>query len=276
MKGGKWIPLCKALVSELPRDGRPFTKLEAMFSLTLDYDNGNPVTLRGYARSWRWSTGKVERFLNEIGVEIHYPKSTGDLTNQRGTIVSTNPRQSRDSSGTINFIDSKPLPETAKQQRDINGTEARQSRVTTIDPDPEPEIKPSFPSDVGRKETTNPKPAPVISEAVMKISEKLASLILENNPKNRELQDTKREATVLRWAKDIDKMIRIDGRDAREVWSVVVWCQRHAFWSQNILSGSKLREQYDQLVVRMKPTSPALHGLGDIDHHAGITAEGRF
>lgn len=41
-----WVPISKALAAELP-SGRPFTRLEAMFSLSIDYDQGTPVTVKG-------------------------------------------------------------------------------------------------------------------------------------------------------------------------------------------------------------------------------------
>jgi|GEM_PF-3914123 len=129
----RWVPLDKGLLRELPKD-RPYSKVEAMFCISCDYDNGKPVTLRGYASLWRWSTGRVERFLKEISVHIEYPETTGQKTNQRGTIMSTKPRQSRDNDGTINFIDSKALSEEARQRRDNDETAARQSQGATQKP----------------------------------------------------------------------------------------------------------------------------------------------
>ncbi|CAG0961328.1 hypothetical protein ANRL2_00901 [Anaerolineae bacterium] len=129
----RWVPLDKGLLRDLPKD-RPYTRLEAMFCLSCDYDNDKPATLRGYASLWRWSTGKVERFLKEIGVRLEYPETTGQKTNQRGTIMSTKPRQSRDNDGTINFIDSKALSGEARQGRDNDETKARQSRGATQKP----------------------------------------------------------------------------------------------------------------------------------------------
>jgi hypothetical protein len=117
------------------------------------------------------------------------------------------------------------------------------------------------------------------SEPVMWISNELARLVLLNNPKNRELQSAKIDATVLRWAKDIDKMIRLDKREPREIAEVVRWCQKDSFWSQNILSGLKLREQYDKLILKMKgtvlavvPTKPAKETRLDRNIQAGIEA----
>ena len=50
----------------------------------------------------------------------------------------------------------------------------------------------------------------------------------------------------------IDKMIRIDKRDPLEIYQVIQWCQKDAFWNSNILSTMKLRQQYDKLVGRMR------------------------
>lgn len=228
-----WVPLDKALIRELPKD-RPYTRLEAMFSLTCNHDNGETATLRGYASLWRWSTGKVERFLREIGVRLEYPETTGKKTNQRGTIMSTKPRQNRDNSGTINFIDSKALSEEARQRRDNDETAARQSRGSIKEPkNLEPNKKPSSP------------------EAV-RLSGVLADMILQNNPGNTSLGEKQRDATVKKWAADIDKLIRIDGKAPEEVERVIRWCQQDSFWKGNILSGAKLREKWDQLTVKMQ------------------------
>lgn len=139
----RWVPLDKGLLRDLPKD-RPYTRLEAMFSLSCNYDNGETATLRGYASLWGWSTGKVERFLREVGVRLEYPDTTSQKTNQRGTIVSTKPRQSRDNDGTINFIDSKALSGEARQRRDNDETAARQSQGAILNPKPKPISTTSF------------------------------------------------------------------------------------------------------------------------------------
>jgi|GEM_PF-6293345 len=230
-----WIPLDKALARELPKD-RPYTRLEAMFSLTCNYDNGETATLRGYASLWSWSTGKVERFLKEIGVRLEYPVTTGKRTNQRGTIMSTKPRQSRDSNVTINFIDSKALSEEARQRRDNNETKTGQSQGPIKEPknlEPEPKKKPSSPE-------------------AFRLSGLLADLIQVNNPGNTSLRKGKREATEKKWAADIDRLIRLDGKLPEEIERVIRWCQSDSFWKSNILSGAKLREKWDHLQVKMQ------------------------
>lgn len=54
-----------------------------------------------------------------------------------------------------------------------------------------------------------------------------------------------------RWAKDIDRMLRIDKIDPDEAAAVIAWSQKDSFWRSNILSGKKLREKYPQLLMKM-------------------------
>ena len=54
-----------------------------------------------------------------------------------------------------------------------------------------------------------------------------------------------------RWAKDIDRMLRIDKIDPDEAAAVIAWSQKDPFWRSNVLSGKKLREKYPQLLMKM-------------------------
>lgn len=58
--------------------------------------------------------------------------------------------------------------------------------------------------------------------------------------------------TLQRWAKDIDRLIRLDQRTPEEVRSVIVWCKADDFWATNIMSGSKLREKFSSLIVKAR------------------------
>jgi hypothetical protein len=106
MKSGGWIPLDKGLVIELPKD-RPYTTIEAVFSMQLDYDNNHEVTVSGYADLWQWPRTKVRRFMEKMGIEIRYSEDTTRIKNQRGLIkiikiYKKNPKKE------LRFIDSKP------------------------------------------------------------------------------------------------------------------------------------------------------------------------
>lgn len=72
----------------------------------------------------------------------------------------------------------------------------------------------------------------------------LFSLILENDPKAK-------KPNLQKWAKDIDGIIRLDGRDPPQVEEVIKWCQQDPFWKANILSAAKLRKKFPQLLHKM-------------------------
>lgn len=86
MKHGYYVPISKAFKQHLPKD-RPYTKLEAAYSLQLDYDAGRAVTVAGYADLWRWDRKKVKRFLKAMSVVIDYPEDTAKRRNQKGKIM---------------------------------------------------------------------------------------------------------------------------------------------------------------------------------------------
>ena len=71
MNNGNWVPLCKNAAQFLPKD-RPYTKLEAIYSLQLDYDDNNDVTVNGYAKLWKWNRKTVRNFIDRNGFEIIY------------------------------------------------------------------------------------------------------------------------------------------------------------------------------------------------------------
>lgn len=125
-----WVPIDKRWRNALPHNiTRPFTELEAAFSLSLDHDGRRQVTLRGLAKLWRWSTGKVSRFLARNGVEID---------NFGETHMTTLAGQWRDTGETAKVIDSRWLSEEAKQQRDSSETPAKQQRDVLKNPNRKP------------------------------------------------------------------------------------------------------------------------------------------
>jgi hypothetical protein len=54
------------------------------------------------------------------------------------------------------------------------------------------------------------------------------------------------------WARDIEKIHRIDGYEWEVIRGVIKWSQADEFWSQNILSGGKLRAKMPQLVLKSR------------------------
>ncbi len=78
----------------------------------------------------------------------------------------------------------------------------------------------------------------------------LLSEILTHNPNSRlkNLNDIEKETTIQRWARDIELLVRKDLQDPALIEEVIRFCTSDGFWKGNILSGSKLREKWDQLV----------------------------
>jgi hypothetical protein len=118
-----FVPLDINLTKFLPKyESRAYTKLEAMYSVSIDYFKNNPVSCAGYSRLWKWSRKKVNKFMNDIGVEIFYESSTKEKQNQRGQIRV----QIGDRSGTdkeqMRFINLRNLEVTG----DRSGTDKEQ------------------------------------------------------------------------------------------------------------------------------------------------------
>lgn len=101
MKDGNWIALHKELVHFLPH-GRPYTLLEAMFSYTIDVDNGKVGTISGYSKLWTWDRKKVRKFIAEIGtVKGHLGDRKGTGKGHRIMLKINNLEDQKDRIGTV-------------------------------------------------------------------------------------------------------------------------------------------------------------------------------
>lgn len=80
----------------------------------------------------------------------------------------------------------------------------------------------------------------------MQISLKVFNLVVRQKDANAKIPN------LQSWCEEADRMMRIDGRVFEEIIAVVEWVAQDAFWSQNILSTSKLRKQYTQLLAKAK------------------------
>lgn len=59
-----------------------------------------------------------------------------------------------------------------------------------------------------------------------------------------------------KWAEDIRLMRERDGRTPEEIKAVFLWANEHEFWRANILSPSKLRQQFTQLLAQRRRPVP--------------------
>ena len=81
-----WFPIAKDARKLFPID-RPFSEFEALASLQLDHNNGNPVSVAGYAKLWGWSRGKVRHFLKRAGLCIEYPEDASQIKKRWGRLT---------------------------------------------------------------------------------------------------------------------------------------------------------------------------------------------
>jgi len=79
----------------------------------------------------------------------------------------------------------------------------------------------------------------------MELAKLLFSRMLDNNP-------TTKEPNLEKWANEFRLIRERDERKEEHIRYMIDWCQADSFWKMNILSPSKLREKYDQLVLKAK------------------------
>lgn len=143
MQNGEWVPISKYFGYALPKD-RPFTDLEAMYSLQLDYEKNNSVTVLGYAGRWKWSRTKIDKFLSDHEVIISYNGEVLNLRKRRG-FIDICPEKKRhkkehkeNNKGTIKgnkrFIDSRWIDNSKNNKKTIKGHKKSNEKSTTINP----------------------------------------------------------------------------------------------------------------------------------------------
>jgi hypothetical protein len=68
------------------------------------------------------------------------------------------------------------------------------------------------------------------------------------------------DASLKKWAKELERAIRLDGRTKEKLLSVIDWIHdgNGTFWIPNIKSGKKLRDQFDTLWFQMDHSKPRI------------------
>lgn len=103
--------------------------------------------------------------------------------------------------------------------------------------------------EIDKIEDNKTKPS-LPSEAVS-----IADLIIHHceriNPNAINISKSKIDKTRANWADSVEKANRIDKRSWEDLRKVFFWASNDSFWSTNVMSGKKLRDQYDKLYVQM-------------------------
>jgi hypothetical protein len=82
---GNWVAIRKVFARYLP-DDRPYSKLEAVVSVSMDFDSKNPASYSGYSKLWGWSRNKVKKFMDDLGLSIESPETPEEIRLQKGKI----------------------------------------------------------------------------------------------------------------------------------------------------------------------------------------------
>lgn len=86
------------------------------------------------------------------------------------------------------------------------------------------------------------KSEPTCELEAYKLAEKLYQLILKNKP-DRKINKNWKE----NWARELSLAHRVDGRSWEKLERAIEYSQKDDFWKRNILSGEKVRKQFDYL-----------------------------
>ena len=97
------------------------------------------------------------------------------------------------------------------------------------------------------------KPAPIKkTQTIPEQAERLAHLLYDLH----RLVDphfTTSQKHIEQWAKDIERLARIDKRNYEDIEKVIRWAKTaDNFWCPNIISGAKLREKYPRVFLQMQ------------------------
>ena len=97
----------------------------------------------------------------------------------------------------------------------------------------------------------------------------LAELLYKEHLKHDDkyLYGKQKEKTFNRWADDIRKIVEIDSRKYEEIKKIIKWIKNDEFWFKNIMSGSKLRKQFDRLYCNIKDIKqePEIYEMQEIE-----------
>lgn len=194
---------------------------------------GQTVTsLRKLGERWGWGQEKVRRFLNllvsdgMIEIECDTTKTVITVVNWAFYQVHDGKaRHERDTSET----------QTVTNKNVKNGNNTSLSQVSDSDAEDFPNYE-------------KPPNAFAHDSDAYKCAKYLDKRICQNIPSKKPSD----EQTLQRWARDIDKIHRIDKQSWDDISDVLEFCQSDAFWSTNILSGKKLREKFIQLMAKLR------------------------
>lgn len=120
------------------------------------------------------------------------------------------------------------------------------------DSSPSPSPSPS-PSQEEKTDSPSGKPADLPSEEAFRAADELRTSVLAWKPDHKLASHSWiPSATRTSWARDMDRMHKLDQRAWIRIMAVIAWLPSSSFWAPNIQGASKLRKQFDKLEGEMR------------------------
>lgn len=234
-----WIKLHRIIQDHwLYRIDRKFSSFEAWLDLLMmvnhedkkvnlgneliEVKRGQRVTsIRKLCDKWNWSNSKVKQFLNLLKDDgmIEY------ISDTKKTLITV-----------VNY-ELYQSSEGKKATQYKQGTDTIQSGKNTNNN--EKEIKNDKEINMFNRRIYDEQSIPY------QLSTRLLNHIRNNN-------NQFKEPNLQKWSDDFRLMMERDNRSVEQIKNIVDWCQSDSFWKTNILSPSKLRQQFDQLILKLE------------------------
>jgi hypothetical protein len=171
-----------------------------------------------------------------------------DTTSEQPVVTRENTTESADTTGEslVSHQCATSSTPVALNRSEVKGSEKNRNEKKGSENNPRRSADPLPPPEPIPESQQQQEPSPTESQLQ---AEELAQLL----EKLHQETDSHFHGSTVSWSKDIEKLIRIDGRNGPEVEKVIRWCkQPQSFWFPNIVSGRKLREKYPTLLAQMQ------------------------
>jgi hypothetical protein len=224
----------KILVEKQEINLCPGQFITGRFSLYQEFNQGIPPR-KQIKDTTLWSWLKKLQTMGNIDIKSFNKYSVITIVNWQSyqETLTTEPQQ----------IDSKLTAE--QQQNDNRLTTEPQQIDTNKNVNNVKNVKNEKNEKNVNKKDSSPKQVYDEQSIHYKLALKLYENILVNN------SDYKKP-NLQTWANDVRLMMERDNRTEEQIVYLMDWVQNDSFWKSNILSVSKLREKFDQLVMRVK------------------------
>lgn len=235
-----WIKLHRK-VKDHPffQEKRQFSKFEAWLDLLMKANHQDNKVLLGnelievergsfitselkLMRTWGWSKSKVRAFLTLLEVEQMIEKESD---NKKTTITICNYNVYQDLETT-----ERPLTDFKKTSKEHQKDTNKNEKNVKNDK---------------KERSYSRKQVYDIDSVHYQLANLLYQKILENNPDHK-------KPNLQTWANHVRLMMERDNRTEEQIAYLINWVQQDNFWKTVVLSTSKLREQFDKLVITIK------------------------